>query len=93
MFVPELISISKFSVSFKLREVFVYLDVILLHRHRTIMWYSFGVGWLNSRGVGVVLKFDVLPHWDAVFCAAVCMLAMKHSVANVPREQQLYWWC
>ena len=40
-----------------------------------------------------LLKFDVLPHWDAVFCAAVCMLAMKHSVANVPREQQLYWWC
>ena len=77
---------SKFRVSPKLREVFVYLDVILLHRHRTIMWYSFWVAWLNSRGVGVVLKFDVLPHWDAVFCAAVCMLAMKHSFANVPSE-------
>ena len=56
------------------------------------MWYSFGVGWLNSRGVGVVLKFDVLPHWDAVFCAAVCMLTMKHSVANKVRKQ-LNWWC
>ena len=53
------------------------------------MWYSFWVAWLNSRGVGVVLKFDVLPHWDAVFCAAVCMLAMKHSVANVPSDKQL----
>ena len=57
------------------------------------MWYSFWVAWLNSRGVGVVLKFDVLPHGDVVFCAAVCMLVMKHSVANVPSEQQLYWWC
>ena len=57
------------------------------------MWYSFWVAWLNSRGVGVVLKFDVLSHGDAVFCAAVCMLVMKHSVANVPSEQQLYWWC
>ena len=57
------------------------------------MWYSFWVAWLNSRGVGVVLKFDVLPHGDVVFCEAVCMLVMKHSVANVPSEQQLYWWC
>ena len=56
------------------------------------MWYSFGVAWLNSREVGVVLKFDVLPHWDAVFCAAVCMLTMKHSVANKVRKQ-LNWWC
>ena len=28
-----LIAISKFSVSFKLREVVVYLDAILLHTH------------------------------------------------------------
>ena len=32
----------------------------------------------------VVLKFDVLPHWNAVFCA-VCIRAI--SVANVPSQQ------
>ena len=28
-------------------------DVMLLHRHRVIIWYVFGVAWLNSRGVGL----------------------------------------
>ena len=27
-------------------------DVMLLHRHRVIIWYVFGVAWLNSRGGG-----------------------------------------
>ena len=40
---------------------------------------SGGEGW-------VVLKFDVFPHWDAVFCA-VCMQVRKHSVANVLSQQ------
>ena len=29
---------------------------MLLHRHRAIIWYAFGVAWLNSTGGGVVLK-------------------------------------
>ena len=28
-------------------------DVMLLHRHRFIIWYVFEVAWLNSRGVGL----------------------------------------
>ena len=36
---------------------------MLLHRHRAIIWYAFGVAWLNSRGAGVVLK--------TVLCATV----------------------
>ena len=50
-----------FSLSFKLkfslkwRGNCVQLGVVLLHRHRAIVWYAFGVAWLNSRG-GVVLK-------------------------------------
>ena len=35
---------------------------------------------------GVVLKVVVLPRLDALFFA-VCMQTMKHSVANVPRQQ------
>ena len=58
---------------------------MLLHRHRAIIWYAFGVAWLNSRG-GDVLKFDVSPHCYAVFCA-VCMQAMTHSVSNGPSQQ------
>ena len=59
---------------------------MLLHRHKAIIWYAFGVAWLNSRGVGC-LKFDALSYWDAVFCAVCRMQAMTHSVANDPSQQ------
>ena len=35
-----------------------------------------------------VLKFDVLPQWDAAFCE-VCIQAKGHSVANLPSQQKL----
>ena len=58
---------------------------MVLHRHRAIIWGAFGVVWLNSRGGGVVVEFDVFLHSYAVcFC---CMQAMTHSVDNVPRQQ------
>ena len=59
---------------------------MLSHRHRAIIWYAFGVAWLNSRGVAC-LKFDALSQWDAVFCAVYRMQAMTHSVANDPSQQ------
>ena len=30
------------------------LSALLLHRHRAIICYAFGVAWLNSRGVGLL---------------------------------------
>ena len=32
------------------------LSVLLLHRHRAIIWYAFGVAWLNSWGVGLFYR-------------------------------------
>ena len=29
---------------------------MLLHRHRAIIWYTFGVAWLNCRRVGLLLR-------------------------------------
>ena len=29
---------------------------MLLHRYRAIIWYAFGVAWLNSRGVGLLQR-------------------------------------
>ena len=43
--------LSKPSVSLILRGVCVWLGVMLLQRHRAIIWYAFGVAWLNFRGV------------------------------------------
>ena len=34
----------------------VELSVLLLHRHRAIIWYAFGVAWLNTRGVGLLKR-------------------------------------
>ena len=46
--------LSKLTVSLKLRKVCVYLGVMLLHRHRAITWYAFGVAWLISRELGLL---------------------------------------
>ena len=32
----------------------VKLSVMLLHRYRAIVWYAFGVAWLNFRGLGLL---------------------------------------
>ena len=40
------------------------------------IWGNF----VKFQGARVASKFDVLPHWDAVFCA-VCM---PNTAANVP---------
>ena len=37
-----------------LRAASVELSVLLLHRHRAIIWYAFGVACLNSRRVGLL---------------------------------------
>ena len=61
------------------------LGVMVLHRHRAIIWGAFGVVWLNSRGGGVVeslMCFCTLMQF-----VSVCMQAMTHSVDNVPRQQ------
>ena len=34
----------------------VKLSVMLLHRHRAIIWYTFGVACLNSMEVGLFLR-------------------------------------
>ena len=44
--------LSKLDISLKLRGGCVWLCVMLLHRHRAIIWHAFGVAWLNSRGWG-----------------------------------------
>ena len=36
-----------------LRGASVELSVLLLNRHRAILWYAFGVAWLNSSGTGL----------------------------------------
>ena len=38
---------------FFLRKASVKLSFMLLHRHRAIILYAFGVAWLNSRGLGL----------------------------------------
>ena len=43
--------------------------VSLLHRHRAISWYAFGVASLvEFQGCKVGLKFDALLRLDAVLC-------------------------
>ena len=54
----------------------------MLQRHRAIIWYEFGVTWLNSRGVGLLCFRTVMQ-----FVCAVCIQAMTHSVDNVPSQQ------
>ena len=59
---------------------------MLLHRHRAIIWFAFGVAWLNFREVELLLSllcFCTLMH----FVCAVCMQAMTHSVENIPSQQ------
>ena len=78
--------LSKLNVSLKLSGGCVWLGVMLLHRHRAIIWYAFGVAWLNSGGVGLLYSlmcFCTLMH----FVCAVCMQAMTHSVDNVASQQ------
>ena len=43
------------------------LSVMSLDSHGAIIWYAFGVAWLNSRGGGFVFKFYVFQHCYAVF--------------------------
>ena len=31
----------------------VWLGVMVLHRHRAVFWYAFGIAYLNSRGAGL----------------------------------------
>ena len=45
--------LGKLNVSLKLRRGCVWLGAMFLHRHGAIVWYAFGVAWLNSRGVGL----------------------------------------
>ena len=64
--------LSKLSVSLKLRRVCVYLGVMLLRRHRAIIWYAFGGSLVKFQGVGVVVKFDVLTllcRWFVLFAS------------------------
>ena len=78
--------LSKLNVSLKLRRGRVWLGAMLLHRHGAIVWYAFGVAWLNSRGVG--LLFSLMCFCTLMqFVCAVCMQAMTHSVDNVASQQ------
>ena len=43
---------------------------------------------VKFQGARVASKFDVLPHWDAVFCE-VCM---PNTVANVPASNWIGGW-
>ena len=43
---------------------------------------------VKFKGGKDVLKFDVLPQWDAAF-SEVCMQAKGHSVGNVPSQQNV----
>ena len=78
---------SKLSVSFTLRKICVYLGVMLLYRHRAIIWYAFGVAWLNSRGWGCCKVWWVFTLLYMQFVCAVCKKAMTHSFHNVPSQQ------
>ena len=46
--------LTKLDISLKLRGVCVWQYVMVLHRHRAIIWGAFGVFWLNSRGLGLL---------------------------------------
>ena len=59
----------------------VWLVVMLLHRHRAIIWFAFGVAWLNFREVGLLCFCTLMQ-----FVCTVCMQAMTHSVDNVPSQ-------
>ena len=65
---------SKLSVYFKLRGKRGLMSswVSACCKDRAISWYASGVVRLNSRGGGVVLKFDVLQDWNAVFVQFAC---------------------
>ena len=67
------LSLSKLSVSPKLRRVCIFLSVMLLHRHRAIIWFAFGVVWIIPGG-GVGVKFDVFSN-----CYAVCWCCLHAS--------------
>ena len=53
----------------------IRVGVSLLHRHRAISWYAFGVAWLSSGGGGVVLK--------NLFCAGLWIL-LKFPPGLIP---------
>ena len=73
------------SVTLRLRGVCVSPGVMLLHRHRAIIWCTFRVACSVNSGGGIVINFDVFPHCHAVI--VLLMQAMTHSVANVPSHQ------
>ena len=61
-------------------------NLISKDRHRAIIWYAFGVAWLNSRVVGLLYSlmcFGTLMQ----FVCAFCMQAMTHSVDRVRSQQ------
>ena len=78
---------SKLSVYFKLRGKRGLMPswVSACCKDRAISWFASGVVRLNSRGWGC-FKVWCVTALECSFCA-VCMQAMKHSVANVPSQQ------
>ena len=69
----------KLNVSLKVRGG-VWLGAMLLHRHRAIVWYVFGLAWLvKFQGSGVVENFDVFLH-----SYAVCLCCLHAS--NDPQQ-------
>ena len=65
----------------------VKLGISLLHRHRAISWYAFGVACspVEFQGCRVGLKFDSLLRLDAVLCG-VSKQTIKPSVVYVAKS-------
>ena len=65
----------------------VWLGVMVLHRHRAIFRFAFGIAYLNSRGVGLFLMLFLMCFCTVMqFVCTVCMQAITHSVDNVPTQ-------
>ena len=65
----------------------VWLGVMVLHRHKAIFRFAFGIACLNSRGVGLFLMLFLMCFCTVMqFVCTVCMQAITHSVDNVPSQ-------
>ena len=63
-------------------EACARLSFMLLHRHRAIIWYAFGVSWLNSRGWGCSKDYALCESVDLLrFCTGAYLLLSKLSVS------------